>query len=99
MPFESLGRILPHHTDRSAMREQLLTARVIHEAGEMLARLWPDERAAFVRVQQFAHGELLFAATQGAAAQELRAIAMRLQNAINRELGGMIVKKVTVRMG
>ena len=99
MGFESLGRILPSHTDRSIVRDQLLTARVIHEAGAMLERLWPDERATFVRITQFSQGELVFLATNGVAAQELRAMAMRLQNAVNRELGSAVVKKMTVKMG
>lgn len=99
MGFQSIGGLLPKAIESSsAHREQFLVARVVHLAGEAVQRLWPDERASYVKVASFARGELIFDTSSGAAAQQLRLQAMWLQNALNHELGAKVIVKITVRV-
>lgn len=99
MGFQSFGSLAPRTSfDRAGIREQMLAARVVDLAGNMVERLWPDARASYIRVVLFAQGELVLEASNGAAAQALSAHAMPLQNAINHELHDRTVKKITVRL-
>lgn len=99
MGFQQIGSIIPRsQVDRAGVREQMRAARVVDMAAKMLERLWPDTRAEYIRVASFAKGELIFEATNGAAAQALSFQAMQLQNAINHELRDKIVQKTIVRL-
>lgn len=99
MGFQQIGSIIPRtQVDRAGVREQMLAARVVDLAGKMLERLWSDERAQYIRIASFAKGELVFEASNGAAAQALSFQAMQLQNAINHELRSKIVQKTSVRL-
>lgn len=97
MALQPIRFVMPQHVDRAPIREQFVAARVVHLAGEMVRRLWPDERAEAIRVESFVQGKLTFIAKTGAAAQELKFQALSLQNAINRELQGKTVQEVVVR--
>lgn len=99
MGFQQIGSIIPRTpVDRAGVREQMLAARVVDLAGKMLERLWPDERARYIRIASFAKGELVFETSNGAAAQALGFQVMQLQNAINHELQQKIVQKTIVRL-
>lgn len=80
-------------------KEQLVSARVMYLAGDILNKIWPPEQASYVRVASYRGGVLIFEGTMGAAVQALKGQAMNIQNAINRELGGRVVHTVEVRLG
>ncbi len=99
MGFQQIGSLIPRtQVDRAGIREQMLAARVVDLAGKIVERLWPDARASYIRVASFAKGELTLETTNGSAAQALQMQVMQLQNAINHELQGKIVRVVKVRL-
>jgi hypothetical protein len=97
MSFQPLGRFLSKTVQYLPAKDQLVTARVIYIAGEIMGKLWPTEQASYVRVVSFNGGKLIFETSVGAAAQTLKMQLMSIQNAINRELGGKIVQSIEVR--
>ena len=98
MSFQSLGGFLPRTVQHLPSKDQLVSARVIYIAGDILGKLWPTEQAAYVRVASYTNGKLIFETTIGAAAQALKMQSMNIQNAINRELGGKVVQSIDVRL-
>lgn len=97
MAFQPLGGFLSKTVQHMPAKEQLVTARVIYMAGEIMGKLWPSEQSSYVRVASFHAGKLIFETSVGAAAQALKMQAMNIQNAINRELGGKVVQAIEVR--
>ncbi len=101
MGFHSLGGLMPKSLQHmnAAAKGQLVSARVMYLAGDILGKIWPPEQASYVRVASFLNGKLCFEATMGVAVQALKAQAMSIQNAINREIGSKVVQVVEVRLG
>lgn len=97
MAFQPLGGFLAKTVQHMPAKEQLVTARVMYMAGEIMGKLWPSEQASYVKVASFHAGRLVFETSVGAAAQSLKMQAMNIQNAINRELGSMVVRGIDVR--
>lgn len=87
MAFQSIRRILPQAVQKAGWSEPVTAVRVLEEAKASLARLWGDERAAFVVPLSFHAGTLKLQARAPSAMQELRLAETRLQNEINRALG------------
>jgi hypothetical protein len=92
MPFHSIRRILPSAIRGAGIERQVTAVQVVQEAQAALVRLWGEEKAAYVQAQSFHEGVLKMKALAPAALQELKMIAPRLKNEINRGLGSHTVK-------
>lgn len=100
MAFDSMrGAFAAQGYQSPELKGQLLTARVFYIAQEIIKNLWSAEQAAYVRVQSFSGGRLVFLASVGAAAQAVKLQASAIQNAINHKMGAKIVQAVEVRHG
>ena len=97
MPFEPLRHILSRNIRANPASTDLQLARVLDISQVVLRKLWGEERAAFVRVLSFREGTLKFETTSPAAKQELGVQAVRIQNEINRQLGGQVVRRISVQ--
>lgn len=98
MAFNTMGNALSQFS-RTMPEGQLLTARVFYIAQEIIKNLWSAEQAAYVRVDSFSGGKLIFMASVGAAAQAVKLQANAIQNAINHKMGAKIVLTIEVRQG
>ncbi len=94
MALVSIRRLLPAALRAAGISEQATAARVVHEADQVIRRLWGEEKAAYVRIVSFSGGVLKFGSLSGAALHELGMQRVQIQNEINRILGSKIVTKI-----
>ncbi len=94
MSFEPIRRILPKAIQTAGIARQVNAARVVEEAATLVRNAWGEERAAYVRIVSFSDGVLKICALAPIALQELKLWEIRLQNDLNRLLGGPIVKRL-----
>lgn len=97
--FDTMRGAFAQFNQAPELKSQLLTARVFYIAQEIIKNLWSAEQAAYVRVQSFSGGKLVFLASVGAAAQAVRLQASAIQNAINHTMGAKVVHAIEVRQG
>ena len=94
MPFESMRRILVSHSAAPSRTRDLQIARIFDVSKTVLARIWGEDRAAYVSPVSFTEGTLKLETTSPAAKQQLGIDAIRLQNEINRQIGSLVVRKI-----
>lgn len=97
MSFEPLRHILSRNIRSSPASTDLQVARVLDAAQTVVAKIWGDDRAQYVRPLSFREGTLKFETISPAAKQELQLDAIRLKNEINRQLGGQVVKNISTQ--
>lgn len=94
MPLEPIRRILPQAVRSAGISEQVNAARVLHEAHQVVVRLWGEEKAPYIQGISFKEGVLKMGSSAPAALQEIKLQGVRVQNEINRGLGAKIVKHI-----
>ena len=94
MGFEPLRRILPKAIQSAGISRQVTAVRVIEEAMKLIQALWGEEKARYVECVSFAGGVLKIRALAPAAMQELKVWQIRLQNDLNRALGGKVISQI-----
>ncbi len=97
MPFEPIKHILAHSIKISPLAAQLQIARVFDAWQHVLQKLWGTERAALVSPISLREGVLKLATTSPAAKQQLSVEKVKLQNAVNRQLGEQVVRSIVVQ--
>ncbi len=96
MAFQPIRRILPGALQQFGITRQVTAARVVSEARASLLRLWGEEKSAIVHIVSFSEGALKVEASSSVALHELRALHVRWQNEMNRQLGEQVVKKINL---
>lgn len=97
MSLEPLRHILSRTIRTAATSTDLQIARVFDVSKTVLARLWGDERAAYVQPVSFKEGTLKMETASPAAKQQLGIDSIRFKNEINRQLDRQVVKTVLVQ--
>jgi len=96
MSFEPIRRILPKAIQSAGISRQITAVRVIDEAMKLIRTLWGEEKARYVECVSFVGGVLKIRALAPAAMQELKIWQIRLQNDLNRALGGKVISQIIV---
>ncbi len=94
MPLEPIRRFLPQAIKSAGISRPVMTARVLHEAKQVVHNLWGEEKAAYVEVISFSEGTLKIGSRAPAGLQELKMQTIPIQNEINRVLGSKVIKKM-----
>ncbi len=96
MGFEPLKRILRQTATTTPIAKDLQIARVFDCWQRTLVALWGDARANYVSPVSFREGVLKVETISPAAKQQLSTDLMRLKNDVNRQLGELVVRSITV---
>lgn len=99
MAFEPIKRVLPKALEQAGIKRQIDAVRVLEVARSSLEAVWGADKAALVIFISFSGGTLKAQSSVPAAVQELKLIDTRLRNEINRSLGSLTVKALSVRHG
>ncbi|MBU1033061.1 MAG: DUF721 domain-containing protein [Patescibacteria group bacterium] len=95
--MQPLKKILPNFAKSHGIANQLRIRKVLEVVEKVLIGLWGAERAAYITPLSFVDGCLKLEATSAAAMQQFQVEQTRFINEINRQLGGMYVKKIHIR--
>lgn len=94
MSFESLRKIVSRTIVASPVSKDLQIARISEAFRLVLDRLWGSERASLVSFVSFREGTLKCESVSPAAKQQMSVESVRIQNELNRQLGGKIVHTI-----
>jgi hypothetical protein len=97
MGFEPLKRVLPSVVRSHGIGKQVEARQVLERSMVVLRALWGDDRAVSVAPVSFREGVLKFESTSAPALQLLRVEEAKIRNAINRDLGSLVVRKLDLR--
>jgi hypothetical protein len=97
MGFESLKRLLPTVVRSHGIGTQVEARRVLERSMVVLRALWGEERAGGVSAVSFRDGVLKLESTSPSALHMLRLEELKIRNAMNRDLGSLVVRKLDVR--
>lgn len=97
MPFEPIKRILSQSVQTSPIAPQLQIARVFDAWQCVLQKMWSAEQARLVSPMSFHEGVLKLMTASPAAKQQLSVETMKLQNAVNRQLGERLIRRIVVQ--
>lgn len=75
---------------------ELRIARIFEAWNRILAKLWGEERAAFITIISFKDGVLKVSTSAPAAKQQLQLEQIKLINEVNRQLGAKAVIRLSV---
>jgi hypothetical protein len=96
MSFDSFRNILSQNLQKSALKKEFQIARVFDAFNAVLLSLWGEERAKFVTPVSFQEGVLKIATTSSVARQQFMMDQARLKNELNRKLGSLVVRSISV---
>lgn len=91
MGFEPIRRVLPKAIQQAGIAEQVQADRVLRLAKEHITALWGQEKASYILPLSFQGGTLKIQSRSATALQELKQLVPRLQNDLNRVLGGKVI--------
>lgn len=98
MAWQSLKHIMSKSLKKAGISEQVTAQRVLDTAAKLLAQRWGDETAELVSFRSFSNGVLYATSSSAAAIQTIKLEKIDFMNALNYELGGRVVFRITVQL-
>jgi predicted nucleic acid-binding Zn ribbon protein len=96
MAFSSFKNILSSKAVHDPKMRDLQVAQVFAASKQVLEAIWGPEKAVYASPMSFREGTLKFETSSPSAKQQLQVDLPRLRNEINRQLGRLAVRSITV---
>lgn len=98
MSFESMRKIISANSKPGLGRSDMQIAHVFEATRACFEEVWGEQRSCLVRCVSFAEGRLHIETVSAAASQEIKVQLPNVKNAINRRLGGLVVREIMVSL-